>query len=122
MTRRGFLVLGLLVVGLQCWGLYAPRPVDNSPDVPGLDKIVHLVMFAAPVWLLVKAGLNRLIVVAVFVVQAIFSEYAQGRWIAERGADVWDALADLAGIGLGVALARSHTARAGRDLPDRPSA
>lgn len=119
MTRWIFLGLGLIALGVQCWGLYAPRPVDSAPEVPGLDKVVHLVFFAVPVWLLLRARVGTALVVAVFVVQAIFSEYAQWRWIPNRGGDPWDAAADLAGIALGVLLRKGVRATAGSDRPSR---
>ncbi len=120
MRRGHFLALGLLAVAGQLVGLYSPGSPEPSPDIPGLDKVIHLLIFFVPAWLLLRAGIARPVVIALFAAQALVSEYAQSRWIRNRGGDPLDALADFAGIGLGVWLTRSKTARAGRDSPTGP--
>jgi len=78
-----------------------------GPDtgLPGLDKVGHLLMFAAPAALATLLG-ARWVLVAL-VVHALVSEPLQG-WVApQREADPLDAVADLLGIAAGVALARA---------------
>lgn len=103
--RPGLLGLGLVALAAQCYGLYSPGDPEPSLQVPGLDKVVHVLMFAVPVWLFLRAGAPRLLVLGLAVAQTAFSEYAQARWVPFRSGDPWDALADLAGVGLGVWLA-----------------
>lgn len=109
--RRGPLALGLLAVVAQFGGLYSPGSAVPGVDlpIPGADKIVHALMFAVPVWLLVRAGVRRRLVLILASVQVVVSEVVQHRWIPHRTGDVWDAVADLVGIGLGLWLASRGT-------------
>lgn len=111
-ARRAYLVAAVGALALQTAGLYSPGS-PSTMGFPGLDKAVHVVLFALPVWLFLRAGLNRLVVLTGAVAQAVISEIAQAHWIPHRGGDVFDALADLCGVGLGFWLA----ARAGRVGP-----
>lgn len=103
-------LLVLLVV--QVWGLYAPSP-PGPTGPPGSDKLAHLLGFGIPAavaWWLGARGL-----VAVFVVHALVSELVQQMLAPERMLDWWDTVANLLGIGVGVALARALRARTGHD-------
>lgn len=109
--------LGLLAVAAQCWALYSPGSAvpDITGPIPGLDKLVHALLFGIPVWLLLRAGLRRLLVLSLAVLHVIVSEVVQYRWIPGRDGDVWDAVADLTGIGLALWLVTrgaGHTTRA----------
>lgn len=105
-TRRLWPLLFAAALLVQCLILYWPSPPDSLPDGPdGLDKVVHLLVFAVPAALGVLAGLRRWIVVVVFGLQAAASELIQGWLLADRGADPWDFLADLFGIALGLLVA-----------------
>lgn len=124
--RRRFLALGLLALAAQAWALYSPgspNPLITLP-IPGLDKLVHLGLFAVPVWLFRRAGVRRRVVVPVAIAQVLVSEVVQSRWIPYRSGELGDAIADLAGIGLGLWLAtrfspatsrRTHGASGPRD-------
>lgn len=95
-----FLLLVTLVV--QLVGLYAPSaPGPAGP--PGSDKVGHLLAFAVPAALAWLLGARWLVVALVG--HALVSEPIQG-WVApNRTPDPFDALADLVGVALGVALA-----------------
>lgn len=90
---------------LQVVGLYAPSAPGPPEGPPGLDKIGHLVAFAVPAALAWLLG-ARWVVVAL-VLHALVSEPLQS-WVAPlRQPDVLDAVADLVGVALGVAVARA---------------
>lgn len=91
-----------LALAVQCWALYVPRPPTVESGLP-LDKVVHLALFAVVTWLGVRAGWRW--VVPLMIVQAAVSELVQLLLLPNRGGDWWDLLADVAGIGLGWALA-----------------
>ena len=89
-----------------------------GPYMPGkiwsFDKVGHFVMFVIFAYLWVRAlGLSRraVILTAVFgILYGIGSEMAQKWQDSERVGDVYDALANLSGVGVGLLLA----ARLGR--------
>lgn len=103
------LLLSLLVQG---YGLYAPSS-PGPEGVPGLDKVGHLVSFAVPAALAVLLRARWL--VPVLVLHAMVSEPLQ-QWLApERRLDLWDAVADLVGIALGVWVAATVARRSRHD-------
>lgn len=87
-------LIGQLVV------LYLPRTPDAVPDVTGMDKIVHVGIFALPVVLAVLLRATRW-VIPLLVLHAPVSELVQGYFLPARGMDVRDVVADLVGIALG---------------------
>lgn len=92
----------MVALVLQVYGLYAPE-VPGPSGPPGSDKVAHLLGFGVPAalaWLLRARW-----VVVLLVVHALISEPLQGWLQASRQADVWDLVADLTGIALGVGLA-----------------
>lgn len=124
--RVGALVLAL-VLNL---GFYLPSLPSGLPGagVPGLDKVVHLVVFALTVW---AAG--RLLaprrrfpmgwIVIIAFVHAVFIELVQLALLPERGAESADVLFDVIGIALGLGLwigerLRSRSISSGADLDD----
>jgi VanZ family protein len=84
----------------QLIAVYAPR-VPAGPPVNGLDKVVHVVIFALPVLAGLMAGVRVLWVLAVFALHAPASELIQHFALPHRSGDVFDVLADLAGVALG---------------------
>ena len=92
-------VVGQLVV------LYAPR-APSSGGVPGLDKVVHVLVFAAVLGLGWWAGAPRPLVLVVSVVQAPVSELLQWTLLPHRSGDLLDLVADLVGCALGWWVAR----------------
>lgn len=100
------LLVGLLVV--QVWALYVAAGVAE-PLFPGQDKAGHGLVFGLPAAL--SWALQGRWVVAALVVHALVSEPAQALLTSTRTADVWDLVADLVGIGLGVWLAERLRAK-----------
>ena len=81
------------------WPLEAPPP---APD--GIDKVVHLIAFAALAFPLARTG--RIGLLPVFVGASAFGgliEIIQPSF--GRSADMQDWIADIAGVALGIALA-----------------
>ncbi|QNN81804.1 VanZ family protein [Brachybacterium sp. Z12] len=103
--------LGLLVFALVLnFGFYLPSLPEATPrtDVPGLDKAVHLLVFAFTVFAAgrVLAPRKRFPVgwvVIAAVVHAGLIELVQLVALAERSGDLADLLFDVVGIALGVA-------------------
>ncbi|MFP5220588.1 MAG: VanZ family protein [Actinomycetes bacterium] len=97
----------MLVVSLYM--LFWPDPGGPDADLPGADKVVHLLVFLA------LAGTARLrfgpsrAVLGGVLGYAVVSEVVQALLLAERSGDVWDLLADVVGALLGWALARRLT-------------
>jgi VanZ family protein len=80
-------------------------PGDQVPLAPpGVDKLVHLMLFAALALSGRWAGIRAGGLTAVLLVYAAVSEVVQGLSPLERSASVADWLADAAGVVLGVVL------------------
>ena len=83
-----------------------------APPFPHFDKIAHAALFFAQTWLLAKAWLaerKRPPIAALFffaLCYAISSEIAQHLFTQTRQGDPFDALADMAGSGIALYLAR----------------
>lgn len=115
--RWVLLALGLAFLLIQLYGLYAPAQPegpDGLLDLPGMDKLAHLGMFALPALFLRAAGVRWRLLAAVFAAHAVLSEVIQGTLLPHRSADPLDALADVAGLSLGLlvgtAILRRRTA------------
>ncbi|GAA1489865.1 VanZ family protein [Brachybacterium sacelli] len=120
--RAGALVLAL-VANI---GFYLPSIPSGVPGAgaPGLDKVVHFVVFALTVW---AAG--RLLaprrrfpmgwVVLVAFAHALLIELIQLVLLPERGAEGADVLVDVIGIALGVGLWLGERLR--RERAERPA-
>lgn len=93
--------LALLV---QLAVLYSPSTPDGTPQVPGLDKVVHATIFLLPALFGVLAGIRPLRLGVVLVAHAIASELAQHLLLPERSGDAWDAVADIVGVVVGIAV------------------
>lgn len=79
-----------------------------SVGVPSFDKLVHVLMFAGfgVLWLRALSGAVRrraAWVVGTGAAYAVLTEFYQGLLPFERSPDPMDALANLIGLGLGVA-------------------
>jgi lysylphosphatidylglycerol synthetase-like protein (DUF2156 family) len=84
--------------------LFAPG--DDVPSAPpGVDKLVHLLLFAVLALSGRWAGIRAGVLVAALVSYAAVSEVVQGLSPLERSASVADWLADVAGVLVGLALA-----------------
>ena len=81
--------------------LFWPDPAGGGVSVPGADKVVHLLLFAA---LAATARLRfggALSVLAVLVAYAVVSELVQALLLSRRSGDLLDLVADLLGVALG---------------------
>ncbi|WP_114855911.1 VanZ family protein [Brachybacterium sp. YJGR34] len=102
--------LGLVVLALAAnLGFYLPSIPDGTPGLglPGLDKLVHLLVFALTVWAAGRllAPLRRFPmgwVVIVALAHALFIELFQLVLLPQRGAEGADLVVDAIGIALGV--------------------
>ena len=113
-TTRGVLVarsaLGVLVVA-QLLALYWPR-VDVQGPVTWTDKVVHALLFLAPTLAAVRSRARwTWPVVGLIALHAPVSELVQHSLLPERSGDVWDVVADLTGVVLGVTLGVVGSAR-----------
>jgi hypothetical protein len=100
-----------LALAFQLVAVYLPGTPDSGlelPWLPGVDKLVHALIFGIPVYLFGLLTRRVGLVAGLFAAHAALSELIQWRFIPYRDGDVWDAVADLIGIGLAVlALKRS---------------
>jgi VanZ family protein len=99
------LLPGAVVVHLAV--LYWPDPPDTGVAVPGLDLLVHVVVFGAVAVCAVRAGVRPAVVVGVLLAHAVVSELLQAYAVPERTGDWRDALADAVGTLVGVLVART---------------
>ena len=100
-----WLPLAVLAVLGHLVALYLPG--SAVPAAPGgWDKVAHVLLFAVPVWLLVRLTGRALLVATAFAVHAAASEVLQGAFVPFRSGSAWDALADVLGIGLALAALR----------------
>lgn len=109
---RDRLLLAAAVV-LQLVVLYAPRApsTDQVPLVgPFVDKAVHLAVFALVAWTGRRAGVRVRLLAALLLAHAVVSELLQHWVLPGRSGDPLDAVADAAGVLVGLLLA----ARRGR--------
>ena len=102
---------------VQSWALYVPKAPGIQTGLP-LDKVVHFGLFALVTWLGVRAGVPVKWVVVLMVVQAAASELTQNFLLAQRGGDWLDFAADLAGIAVGVWLARDRSGALTAEPPE----
>lgn len=108
MRKRPRLLWGLsgTAVLVHLLALYLPGSPEPTFDIPGVDKVVHVLLFGVPVWLLGRLTGRVWLVAVVFVAHAVVSELVQHWFIPDRSGDPFDLLADLAGIGVAVWLLR----------------
>ena len=103
MTARLALFGALVAVSLVV--LFIPAS-DTPQLLPGLDKVVHLVLFAALALSGRWAGLPPVPLGIGLVAYAGASEVLQGVLQSGRSADPVDALVDVVGVALGLVAAR----------------
>lgn len=116
----GLVAASTVAVAAQLVVLYLPGQATPSVALPGLDKAIHALVFAVPVWLLARLTGRVLLVAGIFVGHAIASEIIQARLIPGRMGDPWDLLADLLGIAAAVIAVRAgRVSTLGRTPPRR---
>lgn len=99
-SNRLWRVALVLAVAVQLIALYLPR-APSGPPVTGLDKVVHVCIFAAPALAALMAGVRARWVLGILAVHAPLGELIQHFSLPQRSGDVVDVMADFAGIALG---------------------
>lgn len=102
-TRQLVALAAFGVVVLQLCVLYWPVVTVEGP-VSWTDKVVHVLMFAVPTYLVGWALRSVGWAVAVFLVHAPVSELVQNFFLPGRSGDVWDAVVDVVGTALAAGL------------------
>jgi hypothetical protein len=89
-----------VAMAVQLVVLYAPR-APAGPHINGFDKVIHLSIFAAPVFAALMVGIRPRWALVVLALHAPISELIQHFVLPHRSGDVFDAIADLSGVLLG---------------------
>jgi len=87
-------------MAVQLIALYAPR-APAGPRINGFDKVIHLSIFAAPVFAALMVGIRARWALVVLALHGPISELIQHFVLPHRSGDVFDAIADLSGVLLG---------------------
>ncbi len=114
-SNSGRWVVAGLAVLVHLLALYLPGSPEPGLELPGADKVVHVLLFGVPVWLLGRLTGRAWLVAGIFAAHAVVSELIQLWFIPYRSGDPLDLLADLIGIAAALAL----LTRRGR--ADRPA-
>lgn len=96
----------------QTLALYWPRAAPAAPEGIGLDKVAHVALFAVVAYAGTRANVRQTWLIGLLLGQAVLSEMVQGLWLTQRSGDGWDVIADVAGIALGIGIARHWGGRA----------
>ncbi|HET7397769.1 MAG TPA: VanZ family protein [Intrasporangium sp.] len=103
-SRRLPTALALLAVAVHVVALYWPVVTVQGP-VTWTDKVVHVLLFAVPLYAVGRAlaGTGRSVrpTVLLLLAHAPLSELGQGMLLPGRSADPWDAVVDVLGVALG---------------------
>ncbi len=95
----------VVAVALQLYGVYAPQEAGPNVGIPQVDKVAHFFLFGAVAFLGLKVGVPARWLLGALVANAIVSELVQHFFLPQRDGDVFDALADIAGVAFGAWLA-----------------
>jgi VanZ family protein len=117
MSRRPWWIAFIVAALVQAWALYWPRPASVETGLP-LDKVVHFALFFVVTYAGVRAGVARSLVAALMVGQALLSEAVQHLLLPQRSGDVWDLVADVAGITVALWVTRDRPHRVAT-VPDQ---
>lgn len=110
--RRVWGTLFALAVIVQLLALYWPNPPQGG-GAPGLDKVVHVGVFLAPALLGMLAGLRPVVLAPLLIAHAVVSELVQHFLLPGRAGDPWDAVADIVGVAVGLAIGSALLLRGG---------
>ena len=89
--------VALVVQLIAVYALDAP----GGPQINGLDKVIHVLIFAAPALAALMVGMRARWALGILAVHAPVSELIQHFVLAHRDGDVFDVMADLGGVVLG---------------------
>ena len=98
--NRLWLVAFGVALAVQLIAVYSPQG-PGGPQITGLDKVVHVLIFAGPVLAALMAGLSAPWVIGILAVHAPVSELIQHFALPHRTGDVFDMMADLVGVAVG---------------------
>ena len=114
--RRPVVALASAALVVQLLGVYLPgSALADESQLPGLDKVVHVLIFGVPAYLFGRLVRRPWWVGLAFVAHAALSEWLQ-TFVPYRDPDVFDFLADAAGVAVAMAALywRSSPARSQR--------
>lgn len=119
--RRWLLALSVLAVAVHLIALYEPGSPDGviGFDIPGADKVAHVLLFGVPVWLLGRLTGRSWLIAGVFAAHAVVSELVQHWFLPYRSGDPFDLVADLLGIAAAILLL-TRRGREGRPATPEP--
>ena len=89
-----------VAVAVQLIAVYSPQGL-GGPGIPGLDKVVHALIFFAPAFAVLMMGIRARWALGILALHAPVSELIQHVGLVQRRGDVFDVLADLSGVALG---------------------
>jgi hypothetical protein len=89
-----------VALAIQLIAVYSPEGLAG-PSITGLDKVVHVSIFAAPALAALMAGISPAWALGILALHAPVSELIQHFALSHRTGDVFDAMADFAGVALG---------------------
>jgi len=98
-NRLWYLAFGVALAA-QLIAVYAPDG-PAGPQVKGLDKVIHALIFAVPVFAALMVGIRARWALGILAVHAPVSELIQHFALQHRSGDVLDVAADLTGVALG---------------------
>jgi hypothetical protein len=98
-NRLWWVALGV-ALAVQLVTLYSPEVV-GAPQIAGMDKVVHVFVFAAPALAALLAGISVPWALGILAVHAPLSELVQHFALSHRSGDVSDVVADFVGVALG---------------------
>ena len=89
-----------VALAVQLIAVYAPVG-PGGPEITGLDKVVHILIFFAPALAALMMGLRARWALGILALHAPVSELIQHFALPQRDGDVFDVMADLTGVVLG---------------------
>jgi hypothetical protein len=89
-----------VALAVQLVAVYAPV-VPGGPEITGLDKVVHILIFFAPALAALMMGIRARWALGILALHAPVSELIQGFFLSHRSGDVFDMMADFGGVALG---------------------
>ncbi|MGW5365448.1 VanZ family protein [Actinopolymorpha pittospori] len=109
----------LLACAINLFGIYSPRQPGPEATFAYEDKLAHMLIFAAVAWTGRQVRLPTGWLVGILALHAVVSETVQATLLPQRSGDVFDAVADLLGVLLGIGLAQILSARGRRPREGR---
>jgi VanZ family protein len=89
-----------VALAVQLIAVYAPVG-PGGPEITGLDKVVHILIFFAPALAALMMGIRARWALGILALHAPVSELIQHFALPQRDGDVFDVMADLMGVVLG---------------------